>query len=354
MILHIFKSFNIRKSSLIYLVLMTSIILFLALFLTNCIVCFIKEKNTWINNHDYYRQITYLNHENDNDYNVKCRRINISYDVSLEGKENFSITVGHINSSNYLFESDINSGFDIVGKKELLENDIILSSYMFDALELDLSELNKISLWLNNELQTYNVIGYFNSEYSSYLKEQGFYPDVIINSDYTSDNYIFTMEFSSINVLRNTDLKSNSINYIDDFSSMNTYFTIVNIFFIILLIFVIFLSSSSLITLFSYLVLENINSLFILNALGIKRRTFISSIIIFVGVYLAVAIFLAVIFLCITRTILYSASIELIYGDLNLLSFNIYSVLINYFISVPIFILVSLLSCKKLINNKFS
>ncbi len=351
MIKYILKVVKIPKIQMFFLVFTTSIVLFLALLISNGIIGFIEIKESWYKTHDYYRQVTLINDESLELANFDSRKIGIYHTSGRVSNNSINITLGSATEVDYFLDSDINSGFGIIGDKIESSNEIIITYDLYINLGISLNE-NPVLLVLEEDVEVaYLVVGYFNETYSSYLKTLGYSLDVIKLSNEPTSDFILTVEFPSLDELREYDFDSLVFTYKEDISKSDFYFNIILFALFIILGFVVLLSTISMILMMYYLITENKKTLFLLSTLGMKNKTLTGFASIFIVTFLGISIILSLIINLITKNIFNSFFTPMVFGELNIFELNIHSIALLLVLSVPIYLTTMLLKGRSLLKS---
>jgi len=351
MIKYFFKTIKIPKMQVFFLLLTSSIILFLALILANGLLIIGKEKNLWHNEHDYYRQITF-NHTPD--FNLKDyeqRKISFKHELAEFKDSKKNVIIANYLREKYFFESDLKSGFKIIGRQPQAENEIIVSYDFYINNQLDLKNSSEIYLGDNSK---YTIVGYFNSLYSSYLRSSSYYFDILKKSDFFDESYIVIIELHSFNEVLNFNLEGSAITFKKEIKNMNFYFIIINIIIILFFIIIILISSMTCLLTSLFLINENWKSLFIFVSQGLRKKYLLIfsciSVLIFVSISITISFFIKLI----VTFILNYYSKKIIFGNFDILKINLLSFILVFITSFIMFFLVIILRGKRQLEETLS
>lgn len=318
----------------------SALILFLSFLAINGFLNFSKGKLSWYREHDYYRQVTFINADEDKYPDLPKRTINIKQNLVIEiGDMSRQTDIGFINTKSFHFLSDLNSGFSIDGKNELLENEAFISSDLLQELGLG-SSIQSFQIKDGDKTYEFSLVGVFDQEFSSYLKSK-LYPDIICFSHMKGEMALETVEFGSLTDIKKAGDDEFVLSYEMEIRSIEASFSIVSIIMLILFIFMAFLSSSSLTLMVTYLVTENNKTIIILNAMGTKKKYFRLVLLGKVAIFNTLVTIAALVCFFLFKFVLKNLRMDFTFIEVDLFHMNLLSLLLLYLTGILIYYFVA-------------
>lgn len=291
---------------------------------------------------NYTRQITFQNtFPKDLSPNRTVKVLgNVELQLDLYGV----VDVGYVDNREFLLESDINSGFEIVGNNFKNNNEAIVNKEFLLKHGKDLIG-QEITYKYNEEIYTVNIVGTFDEAYSNHLNNMG-YPKILVYSDsnFQFVDTIYTIEMEDIVDLKKfNDNNKNSINNYKISNDIIELLEIVSflniakyISFFLVVIFVFFCIIGSKLFVIATID-ENKKTIFLLITLGIKNKTLSLFIFVFSLFFaLVVTSISSIVNTLFIKLILKPEMLTIKFYSINYLSYLV--ILLFYFIVIYVYI----------------